>query len=77
MTPSGIEPATFRLIAQHFNHCATVVPGLNITNGNYEDSTVTQIRLQQNINSNNNYFTVIIIIIIIIISTLNAGLFVA
>ena len=26
MTPSGIEPATFRFVAQHFNHCATVVP---------------------------------------------------
>ena len=26
MTPSGIEPATFRFVAQHLNHCATVVP---------------------------------------------------
>ena len=23
MTPAGIEPATFRLVAQHLNHCAT------------------------------------------------------
>jgi hypothetical protein len=23
MTPSGIEPATFRFVAQHFNHCVT------------------------------------------------------
>ena len=23
MTPSGIEPATFRFVAQHLNHCAT------------------------------------------------------
>ena len=23
MTSSGIEPATFRFVAQHFNHCAT------------------------------------------------------
>jgi len=22
MTPSGIEPATFRFVAQHLNHCA-------------------------------------------------------
>ena len=26
MTPTGIEPATFRFVAQHFNHCATAVP---------------------------------------------------
>ena len=26
MTPSGIEPATFRFLAQHLNHCATAVP---------------------------------------------------
>ena len=26
MTPAGIEPATFRFVAQHLNHCATVVP---------------------------------------------------
>ena len=26
MTPCGIEPATFRYVAQHLNHCATVVP---------------------------------------------------
>jgi len=26
MTPSGIEPATFRFVAQHLNHCATPVP---------------------------------------------------
>ena len=28
MTPSGIEPATFRFVAQHLNHCATAVPSL-------------------------------------------------
>ena len=26
MTPSGIEPTTFRFVAQHLNHCATAVP---------------------------------------------------
>jgi len=24
LTPAGIEPATFRFVAQHLNHCATV-----------------------------------------------------
>ena len=26
LTPDGIEPATFRFLAQHLNHCATAVP---------------------------------------------------
>jgi hypothetical protein len=28
LTPVGIEAATFRIIAQHLNHCATAVPEL-------------------------------------------------
>ena len=28
MTPAGIEPATFRFLAQHLNHCATAVAHL-------------------------------------------------
>ena len=28
MTPFGIGPATFRIVAQHLNHCATAVPRL-------------------------------------------------
>jgi len=30
LTPAGIEPATFRFVAQLLNHCATVVPGLEV-----------------------------------------------
>ena len=26
LTPAGIEPATFRFVAQRLNHCATAVP---------------------------------------------------
>ena len=28
LTPAGIEPATFRFVAQRLNRCATAVPGL-------------------------------------------------
>ena len=26
VTPAGIEPGTFRFVAQHLNHCATAAP---------------------------------------------------
>ena len=26
LTPAGIEPATFRFVAQRLNHCVTAVP---------------------------------------------------
>ena len=29
MTPAGIEPTTFRFVAQRFNHRATAVPNQN------------------------------------------------
>jgi len=29
LTPAGIEPATFRFVTQHLNHCATAVPSTN------------------------------------------------
>jgi len=29
-TPSGIEPATFRFVAQRLKHCATAVPAINV-----------------------------------------------
>ena len=31
MTQAGIEPATFRFVAQHVNHCDTAVPGTRST----------------------------------------------
>jgi len=30
MTPAGIEPATFRLVAQHLNHCAKASEGFYV-----------------------------------------------
>ena len=46
MTPSGIEPATFRFVAQHLNHCATAVPN-NDNDGDDDDD-------DDNNNNNNN-----------------------
>ena len=45
MTPPGIEPATFRSVKQHLNHCASPVPLLNCIKllkyvGNHEDGIV-------------------------------------
>jgi len=34
MTPAGNEPATFRFVAQHLNHCATAVPGREVSRSN-------------------------------------------
>ena len=31
MTLAAIEPATFRFVAQHLNHCATAVPICHIS----------------------------------------------
>ena len=31
LTPAGIEPVTFRIVAQHLNHYATAVPNRNST----------------------------------------------
>ena len=39
MTPAGIEPATFRFVAQHLNHCASVVPCVD---GSINDKVNTQ-----------------------------------
>ena len=32
-TSAGIEPATFRFVAQHLNHCATAVPSSAMKSG--------------------------------------------
>ena len=46
MTPSGIEPATFRFVARPLNHCATAVPSVHlagfILNRLYSDVLSTQ-----------------------------------
>ena len=35
LTPAGIEPATFRCVAQHLNHCATALSHSSISPGMY------------------------------------------
>jgi hypothetical protein len=42
MTPSGIEPATFRFVAQYINHCDTISGPLTICN-TYCFSTTTTV----------------------------------
>ena len=41
MTPAGIEPATFRFVAQHLNHCATAVPEYSDVVASYGVTCVT------------------------------------
>ena len=36
LTPAGIEPATFRFVAQNLKHCATAVPTVKGKYVNYE-----------------------------------------
>jgi len=39
LTPAGIEPPTFQFVAQHINHCATVVPWKSRTVVNFAFKT--------------------------------------
>ena len=36
LAPAGIEPATFRFVAQHLNHCATAVPTVTLCPFKYD-----------------------------------------
>jgi len=42
LTPAGIEPATFRFVAQHLNHCATAVPQIRFGDTEHYRRTATQ-----------------------------------
>jgi len=37
MAPSGIEPATFRFVAQHLNHCAAAVPHVSAVDTHHQE----------------------------------------
>ena len=40
ITQAGIEPGTFRFVAQHFKHCATAVPCFQLLSGRISDTTL-------------------------------------
>ena len=42
LTPVGIEPATFRFVTQHLNHCATAVPDFHTHLNVYNVVVLTQ-----------------------------------
>ena len=44
MTPAGIEPATFRFVAQHLNHCATAAPTTSVVYGWNMRMSITDVR---------------------------------
>ena len=54
LTPAGIEPATFRFVAQHLNYCATAVP---LTTTTPTNTTTTTTNNNNNNNNNNNIET--------------------
>ena len=47
LTPAGIEPATFRIVAQHFNHRATAVPHKKV----HSTNTAVKSKITHNIKS--------------------------
>jgi len=52
MTPAGIEPAIFRFVSKHLNHCATAVTTTTTTT----TITTTTTTTTNNNNNNNNRF---------------------
>jgi len=45
MTPAGIEPATYRFVGQHLNHCATAVVSAPEDGRNYRPKHVELIEI--------------------------------
>jgi len=46
LTLAGIEPVTFRFVAQHLNHCATAVPNNNNNNNNNNNTVYEKLPLK-------------------------------
>ena len=51
VTPAGIEPATFRFVAQHLNHCTTAVPS-SVCTSNFKTSVINTHTHKKTISSN-------------------------
>jgi len=49
MTPTGIEPATFRFVAQRLNHCANAVPVVSVCTIYYWSGTCRSVMLAKNL----------------------------
>jgi len=60
MTPAGIEPATFRFVTQHLNHCATAVPARYMYyNTNNDELMFSYSGLEQRQYTNMNFSTAV------------------
>jgi len=55
MTPSGIEPVTFRFVAQHLNHCYITVPCFYTTRKESDAASVTITHRSINVRYNIKY----------------------
>ena len=53
MTATGKEPATFRFVAQHLNHCATAVPLVSLVQNLYLAQQIFLVQIKQLIQENN------------------------
>jgi len=45
LMPAGIEPATFRFVAQHLKHCATAVPKLPSSYSEYSHKMLKSVNV--------------------------------
>jgi len=49
VTPAGTEPATFRFVAQHLNHCATAVAFLECRVGIFKFTTASSLSIESSL----------------------------
>ena len=54
LTPAGIEPATFRFVVQHLNHCATAVP--SVENAWSNTSTPFHVSMESSLITDSDFY---------------------